>query len=60
MRMSPGHIRSINRAIVKVQTIAWSASRNNPRQSTDVPAMPASIISAGTVKVIAVSRPAAS
>jgi hypothetical protein len=60
MRMSPGRIRSINRGIARVQTTAWSVPRKYPRQSTDVPALPADIISAGTVKVVAVSRAAAS
>jgi hypothetical protein len=60
MRMSPGRIRSINRAIAKVQMTAWAAPRKYPRRSTDAPAMSAAVIAAGTVKVVSVSRAAAS
>jgi len=56
MRMSSGRIRSINRAITRVQASSWSATRKYPRQSTDVPTLAAAAISAGTVKVVAVPR----
>jgi hypothetical protein len=59
MRMSPGRIRSINRAIARVQTAAWSAPSKSPRQSTVIPTLTAAMISAGTVKVVAVPRSAA-
>lgn len=60
MRMSSGHIRSINRAIARVQATGWSAPRNYPRPSTDAPTLPAALASAGTVKIVAVPRTAAS
>jgi 3'-phosphoadenosine 5'-phosphosulfate sulfotransferase (PAPS reductase)/FAD synthetase len=60
MRMSPGRIRSINRAIARVQATAWSVPRKYSRQSTDASAIPANLMSAGTVKVVAVSRATAS
>jgi hypothetical protein len=60
MRMSPGRIRSINRAIARVQATAWSVPRKYSRQSTDASAIPANLMSAGTVKVVAVSRGTAS
>jgi hypothetical protein len=59
MRMSSGRIRSINRAIARVQTTAWSAPRKPSRQSTEVPTLTAAMISTGTVKVVAVPRSAA-
>jgi len=62
MRMSASRIRSINRAIARVQSNAWTAPapRKNPCQSTDVSTIPARMMSAGTVKVVAVPRAAAS
>ena len=60
MRMSSGRIRSINRAIARVQATGWSAPRNYPRSSTDAPTLPAALASAGTVKIVAAPRAAAS
>jgi hypothetical protein len=59
MRMTASRIRSINRAIARVQSTAWIVSRKNPHQPTNVSAFPATVI-AGTVKVVAVPRAAAS
>ena len=60
MRMSASRIRSINRAIARVQATNWSAPRKYRRASSDVPTATAAMISAGTVKVVAVPRTAAS
>lgn len=59
MRMSASRIRSINRAIAKVQSTAWTASRKKPHQPTNVSTLPAAVI-AGAVKVVAVPRAATS
>lgn len=59
MHMSSGRIRSINRAIARVQTTAWIAPRKPSRQSTEVTTLTAAMISAGTVKVVSVPRSAA-
>ena len=59
MRMSSGRIRSINRAIARVQMTAWNSPRKPSRQSTEDPTVTAAMISAGTVKVVAVPRSAA-
>ena len=59
MRMSASRIRSINRAIARVQSTAWTASRKNPHQPTNVSAFPAAVTT-GTVKIVAVPRAAAS
>lgn len=59
MRMSASRIRSINRAIARVQSTAWTASRNNPNQPTNALTVPAAMV-AGTVKIVAVPRAAAS
>lgn len=56
MRMSSGRIRSINRAITRVQATSWSATQECSRQSTDVPTLTAAAISAGTAKIVAVPR----
>lgn len=59
MRMSSGRIRSINRAIARVQTTAWNSPRKPSHQSTEAPPLIAAMISTGTVKVVAVPRPVA-
>jgi len=59
MRMSASRIRSINRAIARVQSNAWTASQKNPNQPTNALAVPAAMM-AGTVKIVAVPRAAAS
>lgn len=59
MRMSASRIRSINRAIARVQSTAWTASRKNPYKPTDVSTSSAAMM-VGTIKVIAVPREAAS
>ena len=59
MRMSATRIRSINRAIARVQSTPWTASRKNPNQSTNVSTAPGEV-TAGTIKVVAFPRAAAS
>ena len=59
MRMSASRIRSINRAIARVQSTAWTASRKNTHQSTSASTLPAAM-TAGTLKIVAVPRAAAS
>ncbi len=59
MRMSASRIRSINRAIARVQSTAWTASRKHPSQPTNALTVPAAVM-AGTVKIVAVPRAAAS
>lgn len=56
MRMSASRIRSINRAIARVQSTAWTAARHQPTNTSTFPAA----VMAGTVKVVAVPRAAAS
>ena len=58
MRMSASRIRSINRAIARVQSTAWTASRKNSHQPTNASTFPAAAM-AGTVKVVAIPRAAA-
>jgi len=57
--MSASRIRSINRAIARVQSTAWTASRKNPNQPTNALTAPAAKM-AGTVKIIAAPRAASS
>lgn len=59
MRMSASRIRAINRAIARVQSTAWTASRKNPHQPTNGSTLRAAMM-ASTVKVVAVPRAAAS
>ncbi len=59
MRMSASRIRSINRAIARVQSRAWTASRKNPHQPINVSALPLAMTT-GTVKIVAVPKPAVS
>jgi hypothetical protein len=56
MRMSASRIRSINRAIARVQSTAWTSPRQNSHQSTDGPTVPTGLLTAGTVKAVAVPR----
>lgn len=55
MRMSASRIRSINRAIARVQSVAWTAFRKNPHQPTNVSTLPVAMM-ARTVKIIAAPR----
>jgi hypothetical protein len=59
MRLSASRIRSINRAIVRVQSSAWPASAPNRRHSTNnpTPVVPVSVDK--FVKIVAVPRTAA-
>lgn len=59
MRMSASRIRSINRAIAKVQPTPWTASRKNPYKPTDVSTLSAAKM-ASTIKIVAVPKEAAS
>jgi hypothetical protein len=59
MRMSASRIRSINRAIARVQSTVWTASRKNSHQPNNPSTMPAAMMT-GTVKVVAVPRATAS
>jgi hypothetical protein len=56
MRLSASRIRSINRAITRVQSSAWSASYRNHSHSTpnSTPAVPVSATK--FVKIVAVPR----
>jgi hypothetical protein len=60
MRLSASRIRSINRAIARVQKFAWSSPDKCHRRSIShlTPAVPAT--AAKFVKVVAVSRSATS
>lgn len=59
MRISASRIRSINRAIARVQSTTWAASRKNPYKPTDVSTSSAAMM-VGAIKVVAVPREAAS
>jgi hypothetical protein len=56
MRLSASRIRSINRAIARVQSSAWSASARNHRQPTANPTPTIAVNAAKFVKVVAVPR----
>jgi hypothetical protein len=56
MRLSASRIRSINRAIARVQSSAWSAPARNHRQSTPNPAPAVSVDAAKFVKIVAAPR----
>ena len=58
MRLSAGRIRSINRAIARVQSSAWSASVRNPHRTLANPPLAASASAAEFVKVVVVPRSA--
>jgi hypothetical protein len=59
MRMSASRIRSINRAIARAQSSAWSASARKSRHSTGNPSSTVPVSAAKFVKVVAVPRGAA-
>lgn len=59
MRMSASRIRSINRAIARVQSTAWTSPRNNQRQPSDNADVSTGLLTADTLKVVAVPRAAA-
>ena len=56
MRLSASRIRSINRAIARVQSSAWPASTRNSRHSTANPRPTVPVSAAKFVKVVAVPR----
>jgi hypothetical protein len=58
MRLSAGRIRSINRAIARVQSSAWSAPVRNPNRTLASPALAVSASAAEFVKVVVVPRAA--
>jgi len=58
MRLSAGRIRSINRAISRVQSSAWSAPVRNPHRTLSNPQLAASASAAEFVKVVVVPRAA--
>lgn len=59
MRLSASRIRSINRAIARAQSSAWSASARNSHHSTSNPSPTVPVSAAKFVKVVAVPRSAA-
>ncbi len=59
MRLSASRIRSINRAIVRVQSSAWSAPARNPYRTLANPPLAISASAAEFVKVVVVPRTAA-
>jgi hypothetical protein len=58
MRLSASRIRSINRAIARVQSSAWSAPDRNPHRSLANPTLAISENPAKFVKVVVVPRSA--
>jgi hypothetical protein len=58
MRLSASRIRSINRAIVRVQSAAWSAPARNPHRTLANPTLAVSATAAEFVKVVVVPRTA--
>ena len=58
MRLSASRIRSINRAISRVQSSAWSAPVRNPHRTLANPPLAASASAAEFVKVVMVPRAA--
>jgi hypothetical protein len=54
MRLSASRIRSINRAIVRVQSSAWSVPDRNPHRSLAKPTLDISANAAEFVKVVVV------
>ena len=59
MRLSASRIRSINRAIVRVQSSAWSAPARNPYRTSANSPLAVSASAAEFVKVVVVPRTAA-
>ncbi len=58
MRLSASRIRSINRAIARVQSSAWSAPDRNPHRTLTNPTLTISASPAEIVKVVVVPRSA--
>ena len=58
MRLSASRIRSINRAIARVQSSAWSAPARNPYRTLANPPLAASASATEFVKVVVVPRAA--
>jgi len=58
MRLSASRIRSINRAIARVQSSAWSAPVRNPYCTLANPPLAVSASAAKFVKVVVVPRTA--
>ena len=58
MRLSASRIRSINRAIARVQSSAWSVPVRNPHRTLADPTLAASVNVAEFVKVVVVPRTA--
>ena len=58
MRLSASRIRSINRAIVRVQSSAWSAPARNPYRTSANSPLAVSASAAEFVKVVVVPRSA--
>jgi hypothetical protein len=56
MRLSASRIRSINRAIARVQSSAWSAPDRNPHRYQPNANQAVSVRSAEFVKVVVVPR----
>jgi hypothetical protein len=56
MRLSASRIRSINRAIARVQSSAWSAPDRNPHRPLANPTPAVSMNVAEFVKVVVVPR----
>jgi hypothetical protein len=56
MRLSAGRIRSINRAIARVQSSAWSASGRTHGHSAPSPASGLSMNPPKFIKIVAVPR----
>jgi len=56
MRLSASRIRSINRAIAKVQSSAWSASARTLGHSASSPASVLSMNPPKVIKIVAVPR----
>jgi hypothetical protein len=56
MRLSASRIRSINRAIARVQSSAWFAPNRNDRYTTTNLAPAVSLSAAKFVKIVAVPR----
>jgi hypothetical protein len=58
MRLSASRIRSINRAIARVQSSAWSVPVRNPLRTLANPTLAVSVNAAEFVKVVVVPRTA--
>jgi hypothetical protein len=59
MRLSASRIRSINRAIARAQSSAWSVPDRNPHRSLANPTLAVSVSAAKFVKVVVIPRSAA-